>query len=97
MRAEIELERQRGEREGGGRWKKREEDGGIKRSSWKERGMHEARRIPFAGTIVTPGLSPSAIMPKIRTSRTKRPPEGFEDIESVSLRCTRLVFLGDPR
>lgn len=43
---------------------------------------------------MTPDLSPSTIMPKIRTSRTKRPPEGFEDIESVGIRCTRLAFAG---
>ena len=27
-------------------------------------------------------------MPKIRTTRTKKPPEGFEDIESVSMPST---------
>ena len=32
-------------------------------------------------------------MPKIRTSRTKQPPEGFEDIESVSFCYTRLSSL----
>ena len=33
-------------------------------------------------------------MPKIRTTRTKRPPEGFEDIESVRTRflpCFRML------
>jgi len=56
-------------------------------------GAHEARAVLFAVTV-TPGLSSASTMPKIRTSRTKQPPEGFEDIESVSLCCTRLVFLG---
>jgi hypothetical protein len=65
----------------------------MRRSFWTKCGIHEARRVLF-GVSVTPGLSTPATMPKIRTSRTKRPPEGFEDIESVSLRCTRLVFLG---
>ena len=43
---------------------------------------------------VTLGLSSPSIMPKIRTSRTKQPPEGFEDIESVGPCFTRVVFLG---
>ena len=33
-------------------------------------------------------------MPKIRTSRTKQPPEGYEDIESVGLCFTQVIFLG---
>jgi len=53
--------------------------------------MHEARRVLF-GVSVIRGLSPPATMPKIRTSRTKRPPEGYEDIESVSLRRARPTF-----
>jgi len=55
-------------------------------------GIHEARRVQFAVTL-TLGLSSPFIMPKIRTSRTKQPPEGFEDIESVSLCCARLTPL----
>jgi len=55
-------------------------------------GIHEARRVLFAVTL-TLGLSSPFIMPKIRTSRTKQPPEGFEDIESVGLCRTRLTSL----
>lgn len=40
----------------------------------------ESHTVPFAGNL-------DQTMPKIRTTRTKKPPEGFEDIESV---CTLL-------
>lgn len=58
--------------------------------------MHEARRFS-AGRHGDSGLSPPATMPKIRTSRTKQPPEGFEDIESVSLRWTRRILRADTK
>ena len=59
------------------------------------RALNEARlpvglrkpRVPlrhFASLAFTRCESlPPATMPKIRTTRTKKPPEGFEDIESV--------------
>jgi hypothetical protein len=63
----------------------------MRRSVRIKCGMHEARRVQVA-VIVTLGLSSPFTMPKIRTSRTKQPPEGFEDIESVSLlHATRVL------
>lgn len=42
----------------------------------------------------TPLLSKPAIMPKIRTSRTKKPPEGFEEVETVGVPAhVQVVFV----
>jgi hypothetical protein len=49
-------------------------------------------RMPVEGFLHCHNLAKSphhcqslpSTMPKIRTTRTKKPPEGFEDIESVS-------------
>lgn len=41
----------------------------------------DALRPHILGLLPSPA---SPTMPKIRTSRTKQPPEGFEDIEAVS-------------
>ena len=46
-------------------------------------GRREAARQP-------PGSTTTA-MPKIRTTRTKKPPEGFEDIEGVRIASWVLV------
>ena len=35
-------------------------------------------------------------MPKIRTTRTKKPPEGFEDIESVSMPSNPIQYRSSP-
>ena len=62
-------------------------------------GMHEARPTIgpsfIVGITVTLSLSSTPTMPKIRTSRTRQPPEGFEDIEGVGIYHALSPFLSN--